>query len=70
MCLQPILRDKVRALAQTVEMELTPKAGTSLEYRHYVRERDKAAEKIRIIDGKGRQARKAGPPAFFPPKKR
>lgn len=44
-CLQPILRDKVRALAQTVEMELTPKAGTPLEYRHDVRERDKAAEK-------------------------
>lgn len=44
-CLQPILRDKVRALAQTVEMELTSKAGTPLEYRHYVRERDKAAEK-------------------------
>lgn len=34
-----------RALAQTVEMELTPKAGTPLEYRHYVRERDKAVEK-------------------------
>ena len=44
-CLQPILRDKVRALAQTVEMELTSKAGTPLEYCHYVRERDKAAEK-------------------------
>lgn len=43
--LQPILRDKVRVLAQTVEMELTPKAGTLLEYRHDVRERDKAAEK-------------------------
>ena len=43
--LQPILRDKVRALTQTVEMELTPKAGTPWEYRHYVRERDKAAKK-------------------------
>ena len=37
--------DKKELIMRTVEMELTPKAGTPLEYRHDVRERDKAAEK-------------------------
>jgi len=40
-CLQPIIRDKVQALAATVEMQLTAKPATPLEYRHYVKERDK-----------------------------
>lgn len=43
-CLQPILRDKVRALAAAVEMEAVPKEGTPLAYRHYVKARDAGAE--------------------------
>ena len=37
--------DKKELIMRTVEMELTSKAGTPLEYRHDVRKRDKAAEK-------------------------
>lgn len=44
-CLQPILRDKVQALAATVEMETSPKEGTPIEYRRYVRDRDRESEK-------------------------
>jgi hypothetical protein len=40
-CLQPIFRDKVKALAAIVEMEVAPKEGTPMEYRYYVKERDK-----------------------------
>lgn len=40
-CLQPVIRSKVAALAQAVEMELVHKPGTPIEYRHYVKERDK-----------------------------
>lgn len=40
-CLQPIIKEKVRALAATVEMEVSPKEGTPIEYRYYVRKRDK-----------------------------
>ncbi|NLK08159.1 MAG: hypothetical protein GX316_05605 [Firmicutes bacterium] len=43
-CLQPLLREKIRALAQTVEMELEHKPPTPLEYRHYVRKRDAEAK--------------------------
>ncbi|MEA4921074.1 MAG: hypothetical protein VB078_09155 [Clostridiaceae bacterium] len=43
-CLQPIIRDKVKALADSVEMEINPKHGTPIEYRHYVKERDKESE--------------------------
>ena len=39
-CLQPIIADKVKALAATVEMEAQQKEGTPVEYRLYVRERD------------------------------
>jgi len=39
-CLQSILRDKVKALAATVEMETEQKAGTPISYRYYVKERD------------------------------
>lgn len=44
-CLQPLLRDKVEALASTVEACLSAKPGTPLEYRHYVRKRDKEENK-------------------------
>lgn len=40
-CLQPIIKDKIKALAATVEMEAVLKAGTPIEYRRYVKERDK-----------------------------
>ena len=40
-CLQSIIRDKIKAIASTVEMETLPKHATPLEYRHYVKERDK-----------------------------
>ena len=40
-CLQPIIRDKIRALATTAEMEITAKPGTPISYRHYVKQRDK-----------------------------
>ncbi len=42
-CLQPILEDKLKALVQVVEMVAVKKEGTPIEFRHYVRERDKAA---------------------------
>lgn len=43
-CLQPILRDKVKAIAATVEMEVHPKESTPIEHRRYVRARDKELE--------------------------
>lgn len=43
-CLQPILRDKVKALADTCEMEISQKQGTPIEYRHYVKQRDREKE--------------------------
>lgn len=39
-CLQPIIADKVRALANVVEMTASKKEGTPLAYRQYVKERD------------------------------
>ncbi len=39
-CLQPIISDKIKALAGASELTAVPKEGTPLEYRHYVRERD------------------------------
>ena len=39
-CLQPILAGKLKQLAQDAEMVVTPKEGTPVEYRHYVRQRD------------------------------
>ena len=44
-CLQPIIREKVAALAGTVEMEVVQKPGTPIEYRHYVKDRDKETKK-------------------------
>ncbi len=40
-CLQSILSDKISALAQTAELIVGKKEGTPLEYREYVRERDR-----------------------------
>ncbi len=39
-CLQPIIRDKAKAILAVVEMEATKKEGTPVEYRRYVQERD------------------------------
>ena len=43
-CLQPIIDDKLKALVGVAEMTATKKEGTPIEYRHYVRERDKQSE--------------------------
>ena len=40
-CLQPIIADKIKALAGVVEMFAEQKEPTPTEYRHYVKERDK-----------------------------
>ena len=40
-CLQPMLSDKIRALADAVEMRMESKEPTLIEYRHYVKERDR-----------------------------
>jgi len=40
-CLQPIINDKLKALVGVGELVATKKEGTPIEYRHYVRERDK-----------------------------
>lgn len=45
-CMQPIIRKKVKALAATVEMDVANKEATPLEYRHYVRERDKECARL------------------------
>ena len=39
-CLQPIISDKLKALAGAVEMTAEKKDGTPVEYRRYVKERD------------------------------
>ena len=40
-CLQPIISDKITALAGVVESFIEKKEPTPTEYRHYVKERDK-----------------------------
>ena len=40
-CLQPIIGEKLKALVGAVEMTMVKKEGTPIEYRHYVRERDR-----------------------------
>ena len=40
-CMQPLIIDKLKALASVCEMEASEKAGTPDEYRLYVREQDK-----------------------------
>lgn len=41
-CLQPLIHDKLSALAAVAEMHATPNEETPDEYRLYVRERDKS----------------------------
>ena len=36
--------EKAKALAATIEMELKQKDSTPIEYRHYVKKRDKESE--------------------------
>lgn len=43
-CLQPIIREKLKSLVGVVEMAVVQKEGTPIEYRHYVRERDLEAD--------------------------
>lgn len=43
-CLQPTIDDKLKALVGVAEMVATKKEGTSIEYRHYVREQDKQSK--------------------------
>ncbi len=40
-CLQPILKDKLRDLTGAIEMEMVSKEKTPIEYRKYVKEMDK-----------------------------
>jgi len=40
-CLQPIINDKIKQLAGVCEMVTAQKEGTPVEYRLYVRERDR-----------------------------
>jgi len=40
-CLHPIIQGKLANLMGAVEMTATKKEGTPIEYRHYVKERDK-----------------------------
>jgi SAM-dependent methyltransferase len=47
-CLQPIIADKIKALAGTTEMLTVKKEPTPIEYRHYVKERDKSSFKKNI----------------------
>ena len=42
-CLHHIIQDKLRDLAGVVEMTASKKEGTPIEYRYYVKERDKNA---------------------------
>lgn len=43
-CLQPIIDDKLKKLVSVAEMVAIKKEGTPIEYRHYVKERDKENE--------------------------
>ena len=43
-CLQPILTDKIKALAGVAEMFTEKKEPTPIEYRRYVKERDKTTK--------------------------
>ena len=44
-CLHPIIDDKLNAFANVVEKVTATKEGTLIEYRHYVRERDREGKK-------------------------
>jgi len=43
-CLQPIIADKIKALAGVAEFTVKKKEPTPIEYRYYVKERDKLSE--------------------------
>jgi len=43
-CLQPIISDKIKALTGVIEAFTEKKEPTPLEYRHYVKKRDKLTE--------------------------
>lgn len=45
-CMQAIIRKKVKALAATVEMDVVNKEPTPLEYRHYVKKRDEESSRL------------------------
>ena len=45
-CLQSIIQDKLKDLLNTAEMTATKKEGTPVEYRYYVKERDKKSKNI------------------------
>ena len=42
-CMQSIVNEKIEALAVTVEMFTVKKEPTPIEYRHYVKERDRTS---------------------------
>ena len=44
-CMQPIIKEKIRALADTAELSIIEKQETPMEYRLYVREKDEQKEK-------------------------
>ena len=43
-CLQPLIHDKIQALAGVAERTTAAKEATPIEYRRYVRERDNQAK--------------------------
>ena len=45
-CLQPIINGKIKALAAAGELDVVEKEATPLEYRLYVRERDKQEKAV------------------------
>jgi len=51
-CLQPIINDKLKELVKVGELIATKKEGTPIEYRHYVRERDKIENEKQTVEGK------------------
>lgn len=40
-CLQPLLREKIKPLADADEIKVSPKEATPIEYRYYVKQKDK-----------------------------
>ena len=44
-CLHPVIQEKLENLAGIMEMSITKKEGTPIEYRHYVKARDESAPK-------------------------
>ena len=45
-CLQPLISDKINALTGVVEMTAEKKESTPIEYRYYVKERDKGNQEV------------------------